>query len=166
MKGEIGIDTSTRASNTDLASLKIKVYDLNVDKTITLPADLSKLSNVMENDFIKKTVYNKLNIKFSSIDAEIPSTKELVTKTQYDSDKQSLEKNIDYVDKKIPNTSELIKTTDYNTIITNTENEIPSVTLLVFTAVLNTKATEIENEIPVMTDLATKAFLNTKTTEV
>ena len=39
----------------------------------------------------------------------------LVCKTQYDSDKQNIEKKIEDVDKKISNTSELIKKTSYST---------------------------------------------------
>ena len=38
LKGALGIDTSTLASKTNLASLKIKVHDLNVNKLKTVPA--------------------------------------------------------------------------------------------------------------------------------
>ena len=49
----------------------------------------------------------------------MPSTSGLVTKTQYDADKQGLEKKIEEVNKKIPNTSGLSKKTDYKTKITD-----------------------------------------------
>ena len=43
---------------------------------------------------------NQLITKVNAIDRKIPSTSELVTKTQYDSDKQSLQRKIEDVDKK------------------------------------------------------------------
>ena len=48
--------TSTLASKTDLTSLKTQVDNLDVDKQKTIPADLSKLSDVGDNDVAKKTV--------------------------------------------------------------------------------------------------------------
>ena len=44
------------ASKADLASLKTKVDNLDVDKLKTVPADLSKLRNVVDNDDDKKSV--------------------------------------------------------------------------------------------------------------
>ena len=46
------------ASKTDLTSLKAKVDKLNVNKLKTVPVDLNKLSNVVDNDVVKKTVMN------------------------------------------------------------------------------------------------------------
>ena len=40
---------------------------------------------------------------------KVSSTKGLVTKTQYDSGKQGLEKKVEGVNKKIPKTSELVE---------------------------------------------------------
>ena len=59
--------------------------------------DLSKLSDVVKNDVVKKTVYDKLVAKVKSID-----TSGFVLKTNYDTDKKELEN-------KIPNTSGLVK---------------------------------------------------------
>ena len=61
------------------------------------PVDLSKLSDVVKNDVVKKTVYDKLVAKVNSID-----TSRFVLKTNYDADKKELEN-------KIPNTSGLLK---------------------------------------------------------
>ena len=44
----------------------------------------------MDKDVVKKTVYNQLVSKANAIDTKIPSTSELITKTQYDSGKQDL----------------------------------------------------------------------------
>ena len=51
------VDTSSFALKTNLANLKTKVDKLtnNIDKLTTVPVDLSKLSNVVENDVVKKT---------------------------------------------------------------------------------------------------------------
>ena len=51
------------------------------------PVDLSKLSDVVKNDVVKKTVYNKLVTKVNNID-----TTGFVLKIKYDTDKSDLEK--------------------------------------------------------------------------
>ena len=38
--------------------MKSKVDELDVDKLVPAPVDLSKLSNVVKNDVVKKDVYN------------------------------------------------------------------------------------------------------------
>ena len=68
--------TSSFALKTNLANLKTEVDKLDIDKLATVPVDLSKLSNVIKNDFIKKTVYDKLVAKVNNID-----TSDLVKKT-------------------------------------------------------------------------------------
>ena len=62
-------------------------------------------------------MYNQLVSKANAIDTKIPSTSELVTKTQYDSDKQDLEKRIEGVDKEVLNTNGLVRDTKYSTKI-------------------------------------------------
>ena len=57
------VDTSIFALKTNLSNLKTEVDKLDIDKLIPTPADLSKLSNVVKNDVIKKTVYHKLVAK-------------------------------------------------------------------------------------------------------
>ena len=135
----------------------------SLDKLKPILADLNKLSNVVD-EVVEKAVYNKFFTKDNANDSKMPSTSGLVTKTQYDSSKQSLEIKIEVVDKTIPDTIGLVKKTDYNTKNTETENKIPTVTGLVTTAALNTKDTEMENKIPDNTNLATKVALNTKAT--
>ena len=49
------IDVSSYALKTNLASLKIEVYKLDIDKLKPVPNDLAKLSNVVKNDVVKKT---------------------------------------------------------------------------------------------------------------
>ena len=62
------VDTSNFALKTNVANLKTKVDKLDIDKLATVPVDLSKLSNVVENDVVKKTVYDKLVAKVNKID--------------------------------------------------------------------------------------------------
>ena len=72
------VDTSNFALKTNLSSLKTEVDKLDVDKLATVPVDLSKLSNVVKNDVVKKTVYDKLAAKVNNID-----TSGLVLKTNF-----------------------------------------------------------------------------------
>ena len=50
-----------------MASLKTEVDKLDIDKLVPVPVDLSKLSDVLRNDVVKKTEYNKLVTKFDNI---------------------------------------------------------------------------------------------------
>ena len=52
-------------TKTDLVSLKTKIDNLDVDKRKTVPADLSKLSNLVDNDVVERTTYDKLFISKS-----------------------------------------------------------------------------------------------------
>ena len=76
---------------------------MDIDNLTPVPNDLAKLSNVVKNDVVKKTGYNKLVTKVDIID-----TTGFVLKTKYDTDKSDLEKKISDVDKKIPDTSGLV----------------------------------------------------------
>ena len=54
------IDTSSFALKSNLASLKTEVDKLDIDKLVPVSVDLSKLSNLVKNDVVQKTVYCKL----------------------------------------------------------------------------------------------------------
>ena len=54
------VDTSSFALKTNLASLKTEVDKWDIDKLVPVPVDLSKLSDVVKNDIVKKTEYDKL----------------------------------------------------------------------------------------------------------
>ena len=45
---------------TDINSLKIKLDKLDVDKLVPVPVKLSNLSDVVKNNVVKKTEYEKL----------------------------------------------------------------------------------------------------------
>ena len=87
------IDTSSFVLKTNLAKLKTEAGKLDIDKLVPVPVDLIKLSDVVKNDVVKKTVYDKLVAKFDNID-----TSDFVLKIKYQKDKTEL-KN------KVPDTS-------------------------------------------------------------
>ena len=56
------VNTSSFALITNLVNLKTGVDKLDIDKLVPVPTELSKLSNVVKNDVVKKTVYDKLTL--------------------------------------------------------------------------------------------------------
>ena len=63
LKNVTHVDTSGFALKTNAASLKTEVDILDIDKLAPVPIDLSKLSDVVKNDVVKKAVFDKLNAK-------------------------------------------------------------------------------------------------------
>ena len=87
LKNTSHVDTWRFAVKSNLASLKTEVDQLDIEKLVPVSDDLSKLSDVVKNDFAKKTVYHKLVEKVNNIDAS-----RFIVKTRYDADKSELEK--------------------------------------------------------------------------
>ena len=54
LENATGIHPSKIAAKSDLASLKAEVGKLDIDKLVPVPADISKLSDVVKNDVVKK----------------------------------------------------------------------------------------------------------------
>ena len=144
------VNTSSFALKTNLASLKTEVYKLDIDKLVPVPVDLSKLSDIVKHDVVKKDVYDKLVAKVNNID-----TSEFVLKTKYDTNKSESEN-------KIPDASGLVKKTDYNTKFTEIEGKIPDVTNLATKASLTT----VENKTSNVSNLVTKTDYDKKVTEI
>ena len=92
------------ATGIDTSSLKTEVDKLDIDKLVHVPVDLTKLSDVVKNDVVKKTVYDKFVTRVNNIDI-----RGFVLKTKYDTNKSDLEKNKSDADKKIPDTSGFVK---------------------------------------------------------
>ena len=84
------------------------------------------MSNVVKNDVVKKTEYNKLVTKVDNID-----TTNFVKKTKYEKDGSDFEDKINKIDEKIPDVTSLVKKTDFNTKVTEIEDKIPDVSSLV-----------------------------------
>ena len=179
-------DVSSFASKTNLAALKTEVDKIDVDKLKTVPTDLAKLSNVVNNDVIKKIDYNT---KVTSIENQIAGvtkntsdnladitklravdTSNLVLKTKFASDVNTLETKIDTVDKKIPDISGLatktsltsdLQTTTFNSKVTEVENKIKAANIIVKSA--NTKGNTITSD---LTGYAKKAEVATDITTI
>ena len=85
LKNLTHVDTSSFALKTNLANLKTEADKLDIDKSAPVSVDLSKLSDVVKNDVVKKTVYDKIVAKVNSI-----GTCRFVLKTKYDTDKSEI----------------------------------------------------------------------------
>ena len=138
------VDTSSFALKTNVANLKGEVDKLDVDKLRTVPVDLSKLSNVVKNDVVKKADYSILVTKVDNID-----TSGLVKKTDYNN-------KITEIEDKIPDTSSLVKKRDYNTKINEIEDIIPDTSNFA----TKTALTTVENKVPDISNLASKILVN------
>ena len=102
---------------TNLSNLKNKVDKLDINKLAPVPVDLSKLSNAVKNEFVKKTEYNA---KIKNIQDKIRDINNLTTKT-------ILNTKINEVKAEIPSISALVTTST----LTAAENKIPNVSNLV-----------------------------------
>ena len=108
--------------------------------------DLSKLSDVVKNDVVKKDAYDKLVAKGNNID-----TSDILLKINYQTDKTKLEK-------KIPDVTDFVKKVK----LTGLKNKIPDISNLATKTVL----TAVENKIPSANSLVKKAGYDTKITEI
>ena len=132
------VDVSSYATKTNLAALKTEVDKLDTDKLKTVPADLAKLTNAVDNDVVKKIVYNAKvtsianNLKKKTVTAnnladitklKAIDTSSFVTNTKFSTDTNALDDKIEKVDKKIPDVSGLAtKTSLSNYLQTTTFN--------------------------------------------
>ena len=144
------VDVSSFASKANIASLKTEVDKIDADKLKTVPVDLAKLSNVVKNNFVKKTEYNSLKTKVHGID-----TTNFVKKTKYEKDGSDFENKISKIVKKIPDVRGLVKKTDFNAKVTEIESKIPSISGLA----TNSPLTPVENKIPDVCSLTQKYLI-------
>ena len=178
------VDVSSFASKTNLAALKTEVDKIDADKLKTTPTDLSKLTNAIEHDVVKKTDYNT---KVTSIEAQIAGltkntidnladitklkaidTNSFVTRTKFSADTNTLDDKIDGVEKKPPDISGLatktslndyLKTSTFNSKVTEVESKIKDTDIIAKSAV--TKANTIRSN---LTSYARKADVATDIT--
>ena len=75
----------------------------------------------MNNEVVKNTKFNTL--KINKLAKKIPDATTLIHVSQYNIDKQNLEKKTEDVDKKIPEYSSLATTTVINTKIREVNNK-------------------------------------------
>ena len=107
---------------------------------------MSKLSDVVKNDVVKKTVYDKLVAKVNNID-----TSDFVLKSKYQTGKTEPEK-------KVPDLSNLVQKAK----LTELENKIPDVS----SSAIKTALTAVENKIPSVSNLVKKRDYDTKIREL
>ena len=84
--------------NQTLKAVEQKLDEIDANKLKAVSVDWSKLSNIANNDVIKKTVYDKLVAEVNNIDISI-----FVLKNKYDTDKSKLEKKIPAISKLVKN---------------------------------------------------------------
>ena len=143
-------DVSSFASKTNLSALKTEVDKIDVDELKTLPDDLTKFSNVVKNEVVKKTDF---------------SADDYVKKTKFSGDINSLDDKIDKLEKKILDVSSLETKINVTTLVKNLDKRIDGLkikeyvekTILsnyMLTSDFNTTSTELENKIK---DAVTKA---------
>ena len=146
-----GIDTANLALKSNLAAkVKAEVDKVDVDKLKSALVDKSKLSDVVNNEMVKRNVYDKLLAKVNEID-----TIGFILKTEYDTDKLSLEK-------KKPKLSGLVEKTDYNAKITELESKILGISGLATTIAL----TAVENKISGVNNLIKKTDYDAKILDI
>ena len=116
LKNITHVDVSSFASKTNLAALKTEVDKLDADKLKTTPAELTKLTNAIEIDVVKKTDYNA---KVTIIESQIAGltkdtldnlanitklkaidTNSFVTRTKFSADTNALDDKIDGAEKR------------------------------------------------------------------
>ena len=82
-KNATGVDTSKFARKVDLASLKSEIGKLDINKLETTPVDLSKLSDAVKSEVVKKTEYNKSVKELSAVqNADTSNLVKKITMTQ------------------------------------------------------------------------------------
>ena len=68
LKNVSHIDVSSYTLKSNLTNLKTEVGKLDIAKLKAVPVNLAKLSNVVKNDVVKMTEYDKLVAKVNGID--------------------------------------------------------------------------------------------------
>ena len=66
LKNITHVNISNYASKTNLAALKTEVDKIDTDKLKAVPNELAKLSNVVNNDVVKKTDYNTKGVSIEN----------------------------------------------------------------------------------------------------
>ena len=117
----------------NLSDLITKVDKLDIDKLVPVPADLGKLSNVVNNEVVKKTEYNA---KIKNLEDKIPDISNLASKT-------ILNTKINEIKNEIPSINGLATTPALAAV----QNKIPDISNVVKKTDCNTKVTEIEKKL-------------------
>ena len=112
--------------------MKSKVDKLDVNKLLPVPVDLSKLSDLVKNDVVKK------DAKIKHIDDKIPNITNLATNT-------TINTKINEVKREISSITNLATNAALNAKINEVKDKIPNTTNLATTADLTALETNIPN---------------------
>ena len=102
---------------TNVINLKSKVDKVDVDKLVPVPVALSKLSDELKNDVVKKDAYNA---KIKNIEDKIPDITSVASNAAVNAKINEIKNNI----------SKITKLATTNTALTAVENKIPNVSSL------------------------------------
>ena len=147
MKGELNLSNYVTKADLKIATGvdASKFAEKDVDKLVPVPVDLSKLSDVVKNDFVTKDVCNG---KTENIEDKILDITNLATNTTPNA-------KINEVKGEIPDMTNLSTNTTLNAKINVVEDKIPSITSLGTT----TACTAVENKIPNVSNLVKKTIM-------
>ena len=132
----------------NLSNFKGKVDKLDVDQLVPVPVDLSKLSDVVKNDVIKKYVYNT---RIKNIEDKILDITDLATNA-------SLNAKINEIKGKISNSTNLATNDFLNVKINEVKDNIPNIPKIPNLATITT-LTAVENKVPNVSNLVKKTEL-------
>ena len=68
-------------------NLSTKVNDLDIVNLKTVPVNLKKLSDVVDNEVVKNSKFNTLNTKVNGLEKKISNATSIVYINQYNTDK-------------------------------------------------------------------------------
>ena len=105
MKAEVDKPYINKPVNvpTGLNNSNTKVNDLDVGKLKTVPVDLKKLSDVVDNEVFKNTKIITLKAKVNNLEKKIPDATTLIHITQYNTDKQNFQAKMEMLIKNTRN---------------------------------------------------------------
>ena len=122
---------------TNVSNLKSKVDKVDVDKLVPVPAALSKLSDELKNDVVKKDAYNA---KIKNIEDKIPDITSVASNAAVNAKINEIKNNI----------SKITKLATTNTALTAVENKIPNVSSLSRKLTMIQKSVKFKIKLPLI----------------
>ena len=108
-----------------LNNLKTKVNDLDVSKLKTVPEDLKKTIDVVDNEVVKNSKFSTLKTKVNNLEKKLLDATTLIHINEYNTVNKIWRKKLEILIKKRPDTSGLVTTIALNTKISEVKNKIP-----------------------------------------
>ena len=154
IKNISNVDASNFALKTNWANWKTEVDKLDIDKLVPVPVDLTKLSDVVKNDVVKKADYNT---KITDLENKIPDISNLITKTALTSVENKI-RTIGNLATKTAFTSIENKIHDISnlatkTALTNLSNSVSDISTLIKKVTMIQKLLKLKTNLLVILDL-------------